>query len=109
MPITKSANSLKMGFLCLPSSYQLVFLLRQLKDRYARNASNACKRVTRIKVRALMDSGEAGFIDITERQNRDMYLGGDLADDAWRSARSNREVLVVGNIPKHCIEDGFIV
>ena len=34
MPITKSANSLKMGFLCLPSSYQLVLLLRQLKDMH---------------------------------------------------------------------------
>lgn len=92
-------------------SSQFISTCASLKavKKYARNAKNATKRVAKVNVRVLMDSGEAGFIDLTERQNRDMYLGEDLADDAWRSARLNREVLIIGNIPEHCIEDVFIV
>ena len=98
----KDGGSIASQFISTCASFKAV-------KRFAANATNACKRIAKIDIRTLMESGVAGFIDLTERENRELYLDEDLLSDAWRSARSNKEVLVVGNIPNDCIKAVFNV
>lgn len=77
---------------------------------FSQNAYNRSKRVSKINVRRLIDSACAGFIDLTERENRELYLKNeDSEDDALKRARNFCEVLVIGDIPADCIDEVIVL
>ena len=73
---------------------------REAVERFAKNATNAKKRVAKIDARALEESGKAIFINLTCGDSSSRYLTTETAKDI---VQKYQIVVIVGKIPKHCI------
>ena len=60
------------------------------------------KRIAKINVCELEDTGDVEFIDLTDPENREDFLEDAKADNF---SRKYEEVLVIGEIPPHCIDE----
>ena len=74
---------------------------REAVERFADNATNARKSVAKINARKLEEAGKAIFIDLTCDDDLSLYCKRKTAKDiAWKY----QVVLIVGIIPKDCID-----
>lgn len=96
-------HSLASQFISTCASFKAV-------KKFSQNACIRLKQVAKINVRRLMESACVGFIDLTVRKNRELYLeNDDSEDDAWIRARHFREVLIIGDIPADCVDDVIVL
>lgn len=69
--------------------------------RFAASATNDKKVIAKIDVTKLEDTGTAIFIDLSLDENIDRYL---KTEAAKSKAKEAKEVLIIGSVPKNCIE-----